>query len=136
MRCGWEETETIRPVTPAARRIYPAADHPRHSRFYTAQLRQAAARHGPGSPAAELVRRLLAGSEEFTAVWNEHQVDVGFSEEKRVLHPEVGRLTLHCQTLLDPDQEHALLVFTATPGTESYDKLQLLRVVGTQRLAD
>jgi hypothetical protein len=51
-----------------------------------------------------------------------------------MLHPEVGPLTLHCQVLLDPDQSQALLVYTATPGTESHEKLQLLTVIGDQNL--
>jgi len=33
------------------------------------------------------------------------------------------------QTLLDPDQSHRLLVYTAAPGTDSYEKLQLLSVL-------
>jgi hypothetical protein len=36
--------------------------------------------------------------------------------------------------LFDFDQSQALLVFTATPGSESYEKLQLLAVIGEQRL--
>ena len=48
--------------------------------------------------------------------------------EKHLQHPEVGIMTVQCQRLLDPEQTQALLVFTATPGTDSYDKLQLLRV--------
>ncbi len=39
-------------------------------------------------------------------------------------------LDLHCQTLLDPDTDHTLLVFTATPGTPNHDTLQLLAVLG------
>ena len=50
-------------------------------------------------------------------------------------HPEVGRLELHCQTLLDPDQSHLLLVYTAVPGSDSYAKLQLLAVIGAQTLS-
>jgi hypothetical protein len=45
---------------------------------------------------------------------------------KRVQHPQLGLLELHCQTLVDPDQSQTLLVFTAVPGSESYEKLQLL----------
>ncbi|MEU1629801.1 helix-turn-helix transcriptional regulator [Streptomyces sp. NPDC020096] len=119
---------------PSSRLIYPASDHPAHGRIYTAQLRRAAAEHGPHSPAAALANRLLDESEEFAAIWGEHQVGLTYTDEKRLIHPEVGELTLHCQMLLDPDQEHSLLVFTATPGTESYDKLQLLTVIGTQEL--
>jgi hypothetical protein len=119
---------------PSSRLIYPAADHPSHGRIYTAQLRQVAARQGPRSPAAALANRLLGESEEFAAIWNDHQVGLTYAEEKRFVHPEIGELTLHCQFLLDPDQEHCLLVFTATPGTDSYDRLQLLTVVGNQQL--
>ena len=36
--------------------------------------------------------------------------------------------------LFDFGQSQALLVFTATPGSESYEKLQLLAVIGEQRL--
>lgn len=43
-------------------------------------------------------------------------------------------LELNCQSLLDPDQSHHLLVYTAVPGTESHEKLQLLSVIGMQTL--
>ncbi|MFD7710124.1 hypothetical protein [Streptomyces sp. NPDC059786] len=50
------------------------------------------------------------------------------------MHPEFGPLELNCQTLLDPDRSHHLLLCTATPGSgsESHDKLRLLSVIGTQ----
>jgi len=120
---------------PSSRLIYPASEHPANGRVFTAQLRQVATRQGPRGQAAALARRLLGESEEFTAIWNDHQVGLTFTAEKRLIHPEVGELTVHCQILLDPDQEHSLLTFTATPGTESYEKLQLLAIVGDQRLA-
>jgi hypothetical protein len=41
---------------------------------------------------------------------------------------------LNCQTLLDPEQEQSLLVFTATPGSASAERLQLLAVIGNERL--
>jgi hypothetical protein len=37
--------------------------------------------------------------------------------------------------LLDFDQSQALLVFTAIPGSDSYGKLQLLSVIGDQRIS-
>ena len=40
-------------------------------------------------------------------------------------------MELQCQTLVDPDQSQTLLVLTAAPGTESYEKLQLLSVIGS-----
>jgi hypothetical protein len=35
---------------------------------------------------------------------------------------------------LDLDQDQALLIFAATPGSDSYEKLQLLSVIGAQKL--
>jgi len=46
------------------------------------------------------------------------------------VHPELGRIVLLCQGMLDPDQAQLLLVLTAEPGSESYEKLQLLAVIG------
>ena len=54
------------------------------------------------------------------------------SKTKRIAHPEVGLLEIHCQTLYDVDQSQGLLVFTATPGSESAEKLRLLAVLGRQ----
>lgn len=89
-------------------------------------------RRGPDSRAAHYATLLLAESEEFTTLWHTHEVGVRPQEVKRFLHPEVGTMDLNCQTLLDPEQAHLLLVYTATPGTESYEKLQLLSVVSTE----
>ena len=44
-------------------------------------------------------------------------------------------LELNCQSLLDPDQSHCLLVYTAVPGSESYEKLQLLAVIGSPTMS-
>jgi hypothetical protein len=49
-------------------------------------------------------------------------------------HPLLGVLEPSCQTLQDLEQVHLLLVYTAVPGSETYEKLQLLSVVGTQTL--
>ena len=49
-----------------------------------------------------------------------------YCEPKRIRHPELGILELYGQTLLDPDLFQTLIVFTARPGSESYERLQLL----------
>ncbi|MEY9947633.1 helix-turn-helix transcriptional regulator [Kitasatospora sp. GAS1066B] len=120
---------------PAARRLYPAEDHPHHSRVHVAQLRTVVTQHGPQSPAAQLAHTLTGLSTEFADLWNGHQVGLRYTEQKRFIHPEVGRLDLYCQFLLDPDRTHVLLILTATPGSESYEKLALLAVLGAQHLA-
>ncbi len=118
----------------AARERYAPEDHALLSRVYAAGLREVVARRGPGSRAARYVELLRAESEEFAALWASHEVGVRPGPVKRFLHPEVGRIELTCQTLVDPDQSHLLLVYTAAPGTESYDKLQLLGVIGAQQV--
>jgi transcriptional regulator with XRE-family HTH domain len=113
----------------ASRRIYPVDDHPTHARIFTAQLREVYAA-APHSRAGEIVDALLAVSPEFAEIWAAHEVGVTHLDRKRLVHPELGELSLYCQTLLDPDQWQVLLVFTAVPGSPSHEKLQLLAAVG------
>jgi transcriptional regulator with XRE-family HTH domain len=117
---------------PVARRLYPSTDHLFLSRMYASGLRGLVALRGSGSRAAQFADLLLAQSEEFRSLWHDHEIGVRPIDTKRLIHPELGALELHCQTLLDPQQSHRLLVYTAVPGSESYDKLQLLSVIGTQ----
>ncbi|MFC3743765.1 helix-turn-helix transcriptional regulator [Paractinoplanes deccanensis] len=117
---------------PACRALYHPDDHALHSRVFASGLRRVVTLRGPGSRAAHLQNLLLERSAEFRAVWNEHEIGVGYQHTKRFVHPEVGDLELTCQSLLDPEQSHALLVYTAAPGSESHEKLQLLSVIGAQ----
>ncbi|MEV0471946.1 helix-turn-helix transcriptional regulator [Streptomyces prunicolor] len=120
---------------PGERGRYVPEDHATHSRVYVAQLRAVAAREGSGSRADLLAQELRTASPEFAALWAHHEVGVTYTNRKGIIHPELGTISLYCQTLVDPDQAQSLLVFTATPGTEDHDKLQLLSVIGSQRLA-
>lgn len=120
---------------PAERQLYAPEDHPFLTRMFAANLRQLATLRGPDSRAAQLAGRLLERSEEFRVVWNDHEVGVHPHDVKRLVHPEVGALELHCQSLVDPDQSHHLFVYTAVPGSESYKRLQLLSAIGPARFA-
>lgn len=115
---------------PDERRLYPPEDHGAMSRLYASGLRQVATLRGPGSRAEKFIEVLLQESEEFSDLWAEHEIRVRPEATKRFVHPEVGELELHCQRLLDPQQSHVLLVYTAVPGTESHEKLQMLAVIG------
>ncbi|MFI8212815.1 helix-turn-helix transcriptional regulator [Streptomyces werraensis] len=115
---------------PATRELYADDEHAYLSRLFASGLRALATRRGPGSRAAHLADLLLTQSEEFKDVWNDHEIGLRPREVKRFNHPELGIMELSCQTLLDPDQSHLLLVYTAVPGSESHEKLQLLSVMG------
>jgi transcriptional regulator with XRE-family HTH domain len=122
-------------LDPASREVYPADDHDLRGRVFVSDLRAAVGIGGAGSRAAELVEALLARSPEFAAVWEQHEVGMPHGPEKRLQHPELGVMTLQCQVLRDQDSGQGLLVFTATPGTADAEKLALLSVIGSQRLA-
>jgi len=117
---------------PDTRARYHEDDHDQLSRMFASGLREIVGRRGPDSRAARLGELLRSRSEEFRALWRTHEVGVRPVEPKRFRHPELGTLELQCQTLLDPEQSHLLFVYTAVPGSESYEKLQLLSVIGDQ----
>ncbi|MEV4312243.1 helix-turn-helix transcriptional regulator [Actinocrispum sp. NPDC049592] len=131
---GLDRSFTYRWFThPHGRRIYPADDHPMHSRIFTSQLRATLSRQGPDSPASRVVDALLERSEEFARLWSAHEIGLRHEDYKRIQHPDLGVVEVHCQVLLDADLTQTLLVYTATPGTESYEKLQLLPVLGNRQ---
>jgi transcriptional regulator with XRE-family HTH domain len=105
-----------------------------HSRVLTSMLRSVYAVDGDKSQAGTLVRALLDGSTEFRRLWDVHEIGIRHVGVKRFLHPAVGELELHCQLLDDLEQQQTLLVFTAQPGSVSAERLELLSVLGSQRL--
>ncbi|GAA3779639.1 helix-turn-helix transcriptional regulator [Plantactinospora mayteni] len=119
---------------PAARQLYAPAEHPFLTRMFASRLRELVTLRGPDSRAAHLTELLLARSEEFRRVWDDHEIGIHPRNVKHFVHPEVGALELNCQRLVDPGHGHVLMVYTAIPGSESYEKLQMLSVIGAQTL--
>jgi transcriptional regulator with XRE-family HTH domain len=133
---GLARSEIYRWFTnPAERRRYPEDDRGRQSRAQVANLRAAYGVMGANSPAGELVRALAKASPEFAGLWERHEVARRFADHKVLIHPELGPIELDCQVLFTEDQSQALLVLTAPPHTEGYEKLQLLAVLGHERFA-
>ncbi len=91
--------------------------------MYASGLFEMVTLRGPDSRAAYLANLLLDSSEEFRRVWDDHEIGIRPHEVKHFAHPEVGALELNCQRLVDPGQAHSLMVYTAVPGSESYEKL-------------
>lgn len=133
---GPERSIIVRWYTDAATRArYHESEHEHLSRMYASGLRALVTLRGPGSRAEALRDLLLTESELFRRYWDLQEIGVQPEALKRFVHPEVGTLELQCQHLLDPDQSHRLLVYTATPGSESHEKLTLLGVLGDQTIA-
>lgn len=132
---GFARSTTYRWFTdPTSRSVYPEEDHELRGRVFVSGLRAFHATAGPGSRAAAMVEDLLARSPEFVQVWQAHEVALPHGPSKRLQHPEVGVMELQCELLTSRFGGQALLVFTATPGTEDAEKLALLTVLGTQLL--
>ncbi|MGO3325929.1 helix-turn-helix transcriptional regulator [Gordonia sp. (in: high G+C Gram-positive bacteria)] len=120
-------------TNPATRDVYPLEDQAEHGAVFTAEWRSAYSTPATRQRATEVVEALLATSPEFAEVWDRHDVRMKHPRRKRFSHPEVGELELDCQTLIDTESRQALLVFTATPGSATVEKLQLLAVIGARR---
>ncbi|WP_431678494.1 helix-turn-helix transcriptional regulator [Kitasatospora sp. KL5] len=121
---------------PAARQAYPAEERDHWSRVHVADLRAAVARRS-GDPAAKaLVARIAAASEEFARLWELHEVAVRRTSRMCVEHPVIGPVSLDCEALLTPTEDQRLLLFTPAPGTAAVGRLELLRVIGTERFGD
>jgi hypothetical protein len=134
---GLARSEIYRWFThPAERLRYPEHDRDRQSRAQVANLRAAYGTMGRRSQAGELVRTLQKASAEFAGLWERHEVAKRFEDHKTLIHPQLGPIELDCQVLFTEDQSQALLVLTAPPRTQGYEKLQLLAVLGHEHFAE
>jgi transcriptional regulator with XRE-family HTH domain len=116
---------------PGTRAVHPPEEHEHHSRQLVADLRAAAGRRAGDPTVTRLVDRLLAASADFRRLWAEHEVRVRRVDRKTLVHPNVGRIVMDCETLVTPDQGQQLLVLTPADD-DARDRLDLLRVLGTQ----
>jgi hypothetical protein len=58
------------------------------------------------------------------------------SDHKTVVHPLVGRIDLDCEVMLSPEHDQRLIIHSARAGTPAQQALELLRVIGTQRMSE
>ncbi|MBO0852980.1 MAG: helix-turn-helix domain-containing protein [Nocardia sp.] len=119
---------------PATAAKFPPEDRDRHAAQAVADLRATAARRSGDADVTELVSRLRTASAEFDRLWSAHEVSVRTNDSKKIRHPQVGLLDLICERLVTPNAAQHLLVFYPRPGSDAQEKLELLRVIGTQTL--
>jgi transcriptional regulator with XRE-family HTH domain len=110
-------------------RILPE-EQERMAESHVANLRSVQAKRPRDPHVADLVHGLLTASPEFAALWQRHDVAVMRSKRKTVVHPVVGPIEFDCETLLNDTGDQRLLLYTTRPGSESRERLALLRVVG------
>ncbi len=81
-----------------------------------------------------LVDELLAISPRFARLWDEPSPGASLAGRKVVRHPDIGPITLDCDTLDAAGTSLRLVVYTAQPGSPDATALRLLETVGTQQL--
>ncbi|MEV8350554.1 helix-turn-helix domain-containing protein [Streptomyces niveus] len=97
------------------------------ARTCVAQLRMEAAKYPDDPRLSALVGELSVHDELFRRWWAAHDVATLSVGTKVLRHPVAGELTLDWDTLTattDPDQQ--LVIWTAEPGTPTYDGLRFL----------
>ncbi|GAB3228324.1 helix-turn-helix transcriptional regulator [Kineococcus gypseus] len=106
-----------------------AADMTEFRHHVVARLRAATARYPDDPLIRDLVAELRAGSADFERLWQLHDVRARPVITKTFRHPEVGSVTVDCDTLLLPDRDQQLVLYTAVPGSRDAEALELLRMV-------
>ncbi len=112
----------------------PQEDWDRMSASHVMDLRATYARRAGDTDITSLVHDLLEASEEFRGLWERHEVAVRRADVKTFVHPEVGAVSVRCEVLLTEEADVKLLAYFPLEGTDAAEKLELLRVIGTQRL--
>lgn len=82
------------------------------SRMVVGQLHATVARYPRDALTRDLISDLLAGSAEFADLWNDATAVTTTHMIKRVEHPELGSLTLACDSLLDPHRDQNVVMFS------------------------
>lgn len=112
-------------LDPASRDFYP--DWDLFAQMCVAIIRNAAGKDPHHRGLQDLVGELSTQSEIFRELWAAHDVRTHGSGTKRFNHPEVGELNLAYEELnVTAEEGLALYIYTAEPGSESHQKLQLL----------
>jgi hypothetical protein len=123
---------------PGNRTVHTAEEQAEHEARLVADLRLTASRYPADRSLRRLIDDLAEQSPRFVELWQSDTPPPlpDTSKRKVVDHPEVGRITLDCDTLIVAVDDLRISVYTAEPGTEDAERLALAIVLGTQILAD
>jgi len=119
-----------------SRVVHTEREQTEHEARLVADLRTTASRYPTDRALRRLIGDLTAGSPRFAQLWEVEVPPTAAepSRRKTVDHPAVGRITLDCDTLFVVLDDLRVTVYTAEPGTEDAERLELAVVLGTQTL--
>jgi transcriptional regulator with XRE-family HTH domain len=103
-----------------------------------ADLRLTATRYADDPMLRRLVGELAAQSLRFRELWESSELKPpGFTSKRKIIdHPAVGRIALDCDVLLVATDDVRIMIYTAEPGTEDAQRLELAIVLGTRTLVE
>ncbi|MBD1318159.1 helix-turn-helix transcriptional regulator [Gordonia hankookensis] len=125
-------------VGPGTRAVHSPDEQAEFEAGLVGDLRLSAARYPADHRLRELVAELSAQSPRFVDLWGSGEVgrhaDPG--RRKTIDHPDVGLITLDCDTMIVAADDIRIMIYTAEPGTEDAERLALAIVLGTQRMVE
>lgn len=123
---------------PGTRTVHTAEEHADHEARLVADLRLTAGRYPADRTLRRLVAELTAESPRFAELWEADAPEPlpDPSRHKVIDHPAVGHITLDCDTLIVAADDLRITVYTAEPGTDDADRLELAIVLGTQTIVE
>lgn len=125
-------------VGPGTRAVHTAEELADQQAELIADLRLTAARY-PADPRLQaLIKELAVQSPRFVECWESQppQRHEDYGRHKVIAHPDVGPITLACDTLIVADDDLRIMIYTAEPGSDDAARLALVLVLGTQSLAE
>jgi transcriptional regulator with XRE-family HTH domain len=118
-------------VDPAGREFYQEWERAAHS--CVAELRAAYGHDPESARIAEVVAELSDASEEFTALWQLHDVKSKSQEGKHLKHPDVGDLHIAFAAFTVNGAPHQqLVVYQAEPASPTAAAFETLRAPATE----
>jgi transcriptional regulator with XRE-family HTH domain len=125
-------------VGPGSRAVHTPEQKAEFHAGLVADLRLTAARYPADQRLKQLIRDLAAQSPQFVKLWESGVLEPhqDFGRRKVIDHPDVGHITLDCDTLIVAADDLRIMIYTAEPDTDDAERLALAIVLGTQSLID
>jgi transcriptional regulator with XRE-family HTH domain len=125
-------------IGPGNRAVHTPEEQAEFEALLVTDLRLTAARYPADPRLKQLTRDLAAQSPRFVELWESGAPELhqDFGRRKVIDHPDVGPITLDCDTLIVAADDLRIMIYTAEPETEDAERLSLAIVLGTQALID
>jgi len=123
---------------PGSRALVTPGEHALLQSRLVADLRLTAARYPADRELKRLITQLTSQSPRFVELWQSSEVGSAQDQARHKIidHPDAGLIAVDCDTLIVAGDDLRIMVYTAEPGTEDAERLELAIVLGTQSLVD